>query len=281
MTAWPRRFPTAIDPVWFCRNIATSWSRCVGVTDVARYMLWLYSRRLPRAWQRDWTIRFRYPPPVGALALRLRGNDGADGFIHSEVFEHHYYRLPLDRPPATILDLGAHIGLTAIYFGRMFPDAELVCVEPIPENLALLARNLDLNGVRATLISAAIDVSDHRVMMELHARDYDHRIATPGEGSARPTIEVAAVSVRSILRQVGWKRIGLLKVDIEGHEAVLLTGDCDWLDQVDSMCIECHDGFDEAALHRLAARYGFARPRRLPGIWFLSRAKTDASVTAA
>jgi FkbM family methyltransferase len=272
MTAWPRRFPIAIDPVWFWRNIATSWSRCAGITNAARYMLWLYSARLPRACQRDWTIRFRYPEPIGSLALRLRSNEGADGFIRSEVFENQCYRLPLAEAPATVLDLGANIGLSTIYFSRLFPGAQLACVEPEPQNLRLLAQNLELNGVDAAVFAAAVDVRDGTVRMERASRDYGHRIAGAEIASSAGQFEVPALSVRSLLRQLGWTRVGLVKIDIEGHETCLLTEAFEWLEQVDALCLEYHEHGAEEHLARIARQFGFAAPRRLPwGIWLLVR----------
>src|SRR5260370_2017966 len=211
MPAWARRFQIAIAPVWFWRNIATSWSRCAGITDAARYMLWLYSARLPRACQRDWTIRFRYPEPIGALALRLRSNDGADGFIRSEVFENQCYQLPLAQVPATVLDLGANIGLSTIYFSRLFPGAQLACVEPEPQNLRLLAQNLELNRVNATVFAAAVDVRDGTARMERASRDYAHRIAGTGIAPSAAQFEVPAISVQSLLRQLASTRLRLVQ----------------------------------------------------------------------
>src|SRR5260370_38111096 len=199
MPAWARRFQIAIAPVWFWRNIATSWSRCAGITDAARYMLWLYSARLPRACQRDWTIRFRYPEPIGALALRLRSNDGADGFIRSEVFENQCYRLPLAQVPATVLDLGANIGLSTIYFSRLFPGAQLACVEPEPQNLRLLAQNLELNRVNATVFAAAVDVRDGAGRMAPAARDYAHHIAGSRFSPSPPQLHPPPLSPPSFL----------------------------------------------------------------------------------
>ncbi len=267
-----------LNPRWLIHNIATSWRHRASLADFVRRVLLLYSSRLPRFLRpADWIIGFRYRAPIGNVRLLLRDNGGSDLFIHSEVFEHEYYRVPLARPPATILDLGANIGLAAIYFSRLFPGAELACVEPIPANLRLLAHNLRLNDTRAAVIPAAADANDGRVTMEMHVRDHEHKIATAGAGSSRPTLDVEAISVPTILRRLGWDRIGLLKVDIEGHEAALFTRNCDWLSRVDAMCIECHDGFGDADLAALARQFGFAEPRRLPGTWFLSRAMNAAS----
>jgi hypothetical protein len=127
-------------------NAAVAWRRRGSSVDFARRMTWLYADKLPAMGERrERAIGFRYPDPIGCVRLHLRANGGADAFIHSEVFEHQYYRLPLRSAPATILDLGANIGLATVYFARMFPRAALACVEPAPENLRLLRDNLALN----------------------------------------------------------------------------------------------------------------------------------------
>lgn len=260
-----------MDPIWLARNLATSWRYRRSLRDFASRMAWTYAVRLGLV-GREWTMGFHYAPPVGDIRLLLRANRGADAFIHSEVFEHQYYRLPLLTTPTTILDLGAHIGLTAVYFGRLFPGAQLACVEPVPDNLRLLRRNLALNSIQSAVFAAAINVTDGTVVIAFDKWDYGHRVASADQFEPEKHEQVAAISVPTICRQLGWSRIGLLKVDIEGHERVLFAGDCDWLTNVDAMCIECHDGFGETDLIALADRYGFEPPKWLPGIWFMARA---------
>jgi FkbM family methyltransferase len=255
-------------------NTAVAWSRRASAADFARRLVWLYADKIPATLEpREWTIRFRYPDPVGHVRLHLRANNGADAFVHSEVFEHQYYRLPLRFAPTTILDLGANIGLSTIYFGRLYPESRIACVEPVPENMKLLIRNLKENAVEADVIAAAIDAKDGVVAIERGAADYGHRIATAAASLAPAvSLEVAGVSVLSILKRLGWDRIGLLKIDIEGHESILLSQACEWLADVDALCVEYHHDFAEADLGRLARQFGFLSPRRLPGeIWFLAR----------
>jgi FkbM family methyltransferase len=252
-------------------NTAVAWGRRASTADFVRQLAWLYSDKLPKPLKpQEWTIGFRYPAPIGRLRLHLRSNNGADAFVHSEVFENQYYRLPLRFAPATILDLGANIGLSAICFARLYPESRIACVEPVPENRKLLIRNLRENAVEAEVIAAAVDVKDGVVAMERSAADYGHKIA-----AATPSavwFEVASVSIPSILRRLGWTRVGLLKIDIEGHEKILLTENCDWLKCIDAMCVEYHHDGAEIELARLASRFGFVAPRRLPGeIWFLAR----------
>jgi FkbM family methyltransferase len=257
----------------FVTNISTAWSKGASLADFARLMVWIYSGALiATVPPREWTICFRYPAPIGRLRLRLRSNAGADAFTHSEIFEHQYYRLPLAAPPATILDLGANIGLTTIFFGRTFPTARLACVEPVPENLRMLKQNLTMNGIDAEVFSAAIDIEDGTTAMQRDAFDHKHRIALATELPSDSQFNVSTISISTVLTCLGWGRIGLLKIDIEGHEEVLLSERCEWLNSVDAICLEFHHEDGKAKLTRLAERFSFNRPQQLPGgIWFLSR----------
>lgn len=253
-------------------NAKVSWMNRASLPDFARRMGWIYSHKIPQAVvPRDWTIGFCYPWPLGSVKLHVRSNGGADAFIHSEVFESQNYRVPLSRAPTTILDLGANIGLSTVYFARVFPEARIACVEPIPDNLRVLQCNLVLNGIQATVFRAAVHPTDGTVRMALHNKDYEHQVVTNEKNISSKLLPVRAMSVTTVLRELGWDRIGLLKVDIEGHEKVLFSGNCEWLQCVDAMCIECHDGFDETDLARLAEQFGFVAPQRLFGSWFMRK----------
>jgi FkbM family methyltransferase len=253
-------------------NVRVSWQRRASANDFVQRLAWLYSHRLPRRLRPQiWRIGFRYPAPLGLVRLCLRSNHGADAFIHSEVFEQQCYRVPLRRTPATILDLGANIGLSAIFLARLYPDSRLACVEPMADNVRLLRHNLELNGIAADVIAAAVDPADGFITMERGERDYAHRIADAAspQGSL---LDVPAVSVPAILRRLGWSRVGLVKMDVEGHEKRLLAQNCEWLDQVDALCLEYHHHQAAQELSRIADRFGFDAPRLLPSnLWLLTR----------
>lgn len=262
-----------MDIFWLKRNIASSWRYRSGLLAFFARLLFVYSERLPEFVRRpEWVIGFHYPDPIGRLRLCLRTNKGADAFIHGEVFEHRYYHFVLPDAPTTILDLGANIGLATIYFHRCFPNAEVACVEPMPGNLSMLRENLQLNAVKATIVSAAVNPTDGRLRMEIAQKDYGHRVAEPDEQFGKQYTEVPAVSVPSLLDMLKWGRIGLLKIDIEGHERILLSENAGWLELVDAICIECHHDFSSNDLRALTERFGFLPPeQQLPGIWLLKR----------
>jgi hypothetical protein len=58
---------------------------------------------------------------------------------------------------------------------------------------------------------------------------------TPGQAA-----DLQATSIPALLEESGFAEIDLLKLDIEGAEAVLFSGDCDWLGRVRNIVIELH-----------------------------------------
>lgn len=263
-------------------NARVAWQRRASANDFIRRLAWLYSHQLPASLRpRTWTIGFRYPPPLGLVRLCFRSNRGADAFIHSEVFEQQCYRLLLQRAPETILDLGANIGLSTVFLARLYPAARIACVEPIADNLRLLRHNLELNGISADVIAAAVDTADGVVTMERGERDYAHRIANAASPQSS-LFDVPALSVPAILRRLRWSRVGLIKMDVEGHEKHLFAQRCDWLDQVDALCLEYHHHFAAEELTWLAGRFGFDAPRLLRGnLWLLTRQDCAAEPATA
>lgn len=260
-----------MNPVWLVRNVRRALAVCPKWSDRFQLIRLIYSSKFPR-WSKakvDQPIAFRFAPPVGDIKAIIRDNDGSDGFIFGEVFEHRYYNFDLPFEPRTILDLGANAGYTAIFFDKRYRGAAIACVEPIPHNVNVLRRNLSLNGIQATVFDAAVAVEDGPIQMEMSAMDYGHKVAVGQAENAETHLTCTGLSVSSLMKQLQWQRIGLLKVDIEGYERVLLKENCSWLRLVDAMCIECHPGYGEADLRQLAEEYGFSEPRQLPGIWLL------------
>ncbi len=256
----------------FFRNYVNARTFCSSPIDRIKYLVWVYGGSSHAGGAKPLTLKVRLAS-LGKAILEVRCNRGSDAFIFSEVFEHRYYDFDLPTKPATILDLGANIGLTALFFARKYPEAQLACVEPIPGNLALLSANLERNGVSGTVFAKAVTVDDQPVIMQLAPNDYGHKVSSIDDGQSfgDGTLRVEGISVKTILSKIGWMRIGLLKVDIEGYEAVLLRDHCEWLKQVDAMCIECHDGYGEQELSTLAKRFGFSPPQRLEGTILMVR----------
>ena len=61
------------------------------------------------------------------------------------------------RPGDTVVDVGAHLGVFAIYLAKRYPFIHVYAIEPDPANYASLKRNIELNGLgNVTAINKAI-----------------------------------------------------------------------------------------------------------------------------
>ena len=180
-------------------------------------------------------VVLRVPDLAGPLTVRTGTSDLA---IFDEVVIDHGYRFPMDHEPQVIVDVGANIGMATLWFKARWPKAQVIAVEPDPENFALLQRNLkDIPGVRT--VQAALAPSDGTIGLEtegLHPSAYHIRTLRPGETG------VQAMTVTTLMQQCGIDQIDLLKLDIEGAEKELFgSPDLAWMDRVHTLAVELHD----------------------------------------
>jgi len=135
-----------------------------------------------------------------------------------------------------IIDAGANIGASAVWFADQFPLSHIVAFEPDARNFDLLRSNCE--GLDVHLHQAAIGSTDGHVTM-----------VDPGEGEwGYQTIEALdGACPRICLSRVVEEKRGqgyvpfLIKIDIEGGEENLFATSTDWVDLFPVMIIELHD----------------------------------------
>src|SRR5437899_5900595 len=129
------------------------------------------------------------------------------------------------RLPANVLfvDVGAHIGTHTIYALRTGRFARAVAFEPAPRNAALLARNLDANGLThvAVIVAKAAGTAPGSAVLHLHPRNTAaHAIGAPPSLDGTARLEVPLVRVDDELEHLGVapESVALVWVDVEGYE---------------------------------------------------------------
>ena len=125
---------------YLIRNLKTANRITKNYTHTIRYLILNYEKRLSAIFNLKSTIQisYQFPEPIGEIKLIQRYNNGSDNYIFSEVFIDKCYDIDLLSTPEKILDLGANVGYSSIYFKKKYPGAKVACVEPIEENLSIL-----------------------------------------------------------------------------------------------------------------------------------------------
>ncbi len=192
-------------------------------------------------------------PDWGKIPIRANGEDTS---LLRQIFVNGEYDLPSENV-RRVVDLGANIGMATLYLSRKFPDAEIACVEPSPQNAPLLKRVIALNGVRARVFEAAIGPADGSIDLFLSAQPD----CTSVVNAVNPVgvINVPQISMDHLMKDMGWDGIDVLKLDIEGAEKFLLTENQSWLEKVRMVVGESHVnvGYSYAQLSKDLTDHGF------------------------
>ena len=139
-----------------------------------------------------------------------------------EVWFQSSYQLPFDGNPRVVVDLGANIGLTSLWFRERYDCELIVAVEPDPENVKLLLRNLESNHIKSVVLHNAVASSDGPVLFQQRAASNAGRIVGSSDPDTVDPLEVYGLAIESVLRHLPRGcHVDLLKVDIEGGEAAL------------------------------------------------------------
>lgn len=180
------------------------------------------------------------------IALRIRGVStplfcrvsGSDIFVLWQVFGKRHLETTLQEPPQLIIDGGANVGYSSIYFANKYPGAQIVAVEPDPENSALFRKNCSAYP-NIQLIQGALWTSDSDLVVENPtAESWAFRVVEVPSPTDR---SFKGFTVADVLMRSGKQHIDLLKLDIEGSEEQLFSSGYDnWIGCVEDLMIELH-----------------------------------------
>ncbi len=184
----------------------------------------------------------------------------SDVGVFRGVFQAHAYAcLNHVRDPGLIIDCGANVGYSALYFLQRYPNAHLIAVEPDPGNYAVLECNLAPYRDRVRLIRAGIWSHSTQLRMNetpyLDGREWARQVRECFSGENG---DIPAVDLGSLLSESGFKTISILKIDIERAEAEVFARNYEqWVGKVDNMAIEIHDDECERIFLRAIAGVSF------------------------
>jgi len=115
-----------------------------------------------------------------------------------------------------LIDIGAHIGLFALFASRKCKKGKIFCYEPVKENFDLLLENLQLNNLD-NIIPFNLAVSNHKstITIFLNKDESAHSIFPPNSALS---IKVKSTSLKNIFDENNLEWCDYLKLDCEGAE---------------------------------------------------------------
>lgn len=125
----------------------------------------------------------------------------------------------LERTGSKVLvDVGANIGTVCVPLMEANSDLRLIAIEPIPQNLELLKKNLAPYMDRVHIAEVAVSEKEDFVIMEHYENNMGaSRVSDTGESFECTTID-------KLLSRLGITSGYVMKIDIEHHEPEAFRG---------------------------------------------------------
>jgi FkbM family methyltransferase len=143
-----------------------------------------------------------------------------------------------------ILDIGANIGLFAVWAAFLNPGRQIFCFEPLASNVRLIGRNCPTAIVHRVALG--------RVRATKKLRVDHHSIMASSVATSWPTIEeeFEVIPLDEFVRQHAIERVAFMKIDTEGMEVEILDGARETLCKTIRISMETHS----PELHRQVAQ---------------------------
>lgn len=167
--------------------------------------------------------------------------DQSDPFIFEQVFceQQYNYGHLLKNKKGWIIDAGANVGMAAIYFSNLYPDAKIICLEPDGDNFNLLKKNTKNYSNITTLHAALWHKSEILNITNKSEKSAGYMI---GSANGNTSDQIKSKTVIELMEEFKMNDIALFKIDIEGSEKELFEyGAQAWLPKCDTIITELHD----------------------------------------
>ena len=158
---------------------------------------------------------------------------------------------------ATILDIGANIGVFCIYAKVNGADKVFAC-EPNEESYTILMKNIKENGYEDTVmaLNRAVTSIDGETVLIPKESSPMNQILESHDDEHTGLCRVKTISLESILRKYSIEFVDLLKIDCEGSEYQIIeaTG-AEIFNKIKRLRFEYHEGPDDLTHH--LSKYGY------------------------
>ncbi len=183
-------------------------------------------------------VTVEVPEVLHPVHLRLRTTDVASC---REILIRRQYDWDLRRTPQIIVDAGANIGLTSIFYANKYPSAGIIAIEPEVSNYRMLVKNTaaydTVKTVNAALWSENCELDIFDPEQGHTAFQMKGKTGSPATQQAR----VRGITLDKLMSDFGISHIDLLKMDIEGAERNVFAQADRWIACVEHIAIELHD----------------------------------------
>ena len=185
------------------------------------------------------------------VVVQLPQNEAA---VVREIFERQEYALPawyVPAEPTQVWDVGANIGLFALYMKLIYPQSVIYCYEPAPVTVALCRANTASQaGVHVYPFGLYNQEQEAAMNLDTTATVLNSILPTWGNRGNSVTVQLKDAGAE--FDRLELPHLHVLKIDTEGCEIPILESlGPGRLDRVDCILVEYHSEADRRQIDQL------------------------------
>ena len=157
-------------------------------------------------------------------------------FAQNSLLNKYFQTLINSNNKPFIIDAGANIGASVVYFSAIYPQCKILAIEPETNNCDLLRKNCQ--GIDVNLLEGGISSKNGSLYIyDPGCSDCGFRLGEKGDS------EVRVYSATDLILEYAEQGFTpfIFKIDIEGGESELFKEKFSWLKKVPLLIIELHD----------------------------------------
>jgi FkbM family methyltransferase len=162
-----------------------------------------------------------------------------DCWMFRQIFVKKEYDINYGIVPRLILDLGANVGYASLFFSKKFPNSKIIALEPDKENFKFLKKNTNSYKNILPRFGGIWNKDAYLKLKGTCCGECGYLF----EETSEPSL-IKAYSIETLLNKFApsFKKIDILKIDIEGSEKELFSSNFNkWLNKTKILILEVHD----------------------------------------
>lgn len=157
---------------------------------------------------------------IDGLKVNFFNYDSLRG-LYEEIFIKKEYYFTADSSRPAIIDCGSNIGMSVLYFKKLYPEAVITAFEPDPETFGLLRKNIEenrLSGVTAVNKAVAASAGSAVLYYYPESPGSTHMSLVKKRLQGGKTVKIEKDRLSRYIKGI----VDLLKIDVEGSEAEII-----------------------------------------------------------
>lgn len=143
-------------------------------------------------------------------------------YLFREIFLANEYAFPATVPDPVIVDCGANIGFSVLYFKRLHPRARIMAFEANPRAFRLLKHNVSNNHLeQVEPLPVALSDQDGEIPFFIDLEPGSLTASTRRDRGGEQQLMVKCERLSKTLASLD--RVDLVKIDVEGSEWAILN----------------------------------------------------------